>query len=208
MFRKNKYKPNSRLEIGCFGLLLALTVCPILIMSYAAIVAFKDFQAFPAQPAHITLAKAPSLLAGKEKIWVIIDDIQWDCNHIFHKETRRRKGYTTYYTTYILFTNKDKNVWGVTSFSGELTCDQMIEQEKEAVGVLQLIDNDESVESMSPISLIDNGFDIWKYRIGNKFLWFCHTCGGRNDAMRDLLLSFAVILFLLLVIALILFWRI
>ena len=205
MVRKSYYRSDSTLEIGCFFFVLLLFIIPIVLFIYSGINAFNEFKSLPDQPQHTTLAESSSLLNDKGVAWVIIDDLVWDCSHIFQETQVIRGGRgpdIVIKIMHIPFTNKQHNIFGETRLTDNLTltCDEIKSQE--VVGVLE-----SESDLMMSHHLFYEGFDYSKYTVNGKSLLLCHTCGGKDTARRDLIISMTMILILLLPIFVILFWR-
>lgn len=123
MERRSYYRSDLQ-PIGCFILALPFLIIPVFLFMYSGINAFNEFKNLPDKPQHTTLAKSPSLLADKGEAWVIIDDLVWDCNHIFQETQviRSYRGRDTIITImHIPFTNKQHNIFGETRLTENLT---------------------------------------------------------------------------------------
>ena len=193
---------SSLSPINLTGLGLML----ILLFSCTGFFSYKEFQSFPAEPQHILLAEAQSLVARQQKAWVVVDDLRWDCNHLFEKEDNPTGRGMKTINTYIPFTNVSGNVWGMTYFSGAVSCNAIRQWEKEAMGVLWFINENEFECLQSGCApstyedLIDNGFSALKHQPNGKILFFCHNCGGGENARNNMGFSLSMIVLGLLLI--------
>jgi hypothetical protein len=163
-----------------------LGIFAILLFSFLGFISWRELQNLPETPQHTTLAEASSLVT-RQKAWVIIDDIQWDCNHIYYKEVDRNTH------TDIVFTNESRNVWGFAYFSSETTCDEAMKEE--AVGILDFANDKKRAD------LTNNGFDVSQYEKNSKFLSLCTYCGRSNSRTGVILSSIMVILGASLIVA-------
>ena len=163
-----------------------LGILSILSFTYLGFVSWKELQTFPKEPEHMNLLEASSLIP-QQIPWVIADDIQWDCGHIFYKEVNG----DTY--TYIIFTDKSNSVWGFSFFPRKMTCDE-VAQEK-AVGILDFANNAQRADVTSL------GFDLSKYEKNSKFLSLCTYCGTSNSRTGVIIASIMVIIGVSLIVA-------
>jgi hypothetical protein len=163
-----------------------LGILSILFFTYLGFVSWKELQTFPKEPKHMNLFEASSLIPQQIQ-WVIADDLQWDCDHIFYKEVN---GETH---TYIIFTDKGKSVWGFSFFSQKMTCDEVAHEK--AVGILDFAN---SAQRADVTSL---GFDLSKYETNSKFLSLCTYCGTNNSRTGVIIASIMVIIGASLIVA-------
>jgi hypothetical protein len=164
----------ATLLMGCFGMFN-----------------FIDFLSFPTEPKHTTLSEASLLIPIRGKNWVILDDIQWDCSHIFYEETSSGRENTKTVYTHIIFTNKNNSIWGVAKIIHKLPCAEILRKEKEANGVLNFVDDWERAY------LTDHHLNISKYETNGKFLSFCTDC-EKNTSLTIALIGLGTALVLLI----------
>jgi hypothetical protein len=163
-----------------------LGILSIAFFTYLGFVSWKDLKTLPKEPKHMNLLEASSLLS-QQKQWVMVDDLQWDCDHIFYKEVN---GETH---TYIIFTDKGKDVWGFSFFSRKLTCDEVAHEK--TTGILDFANN----AQRSDVSSL--GFDLTKYEKNYRFLSLCTYCGTSNSLIGVIIAAIMVIVGAILIIA-------
>jgi hypothetical protein len=160
-------------------MLKVIGILAILLFGYSSFFNWRELEGFPSDPEHMSLSAASSLVANQH-VWVVIDDIKWDCSHVYYYKVNQSTN------TDVLFTDKDNTLWGLATFSSEMTCDEVM-QEK-GIGVLDVA-NDKKRND-----LIARGFDVSKYETGGKLLSLCTYCGKDNSRLGVLLSVVMVIL--------------
>src|SRR5690349_7928667 len=93
-------------------------VLSILLSGFIGLISVKELLVLPSEPQHMQVSEALSKISNG-RLWVILDDIQWDCNHIYHFERRRSDD------TYIVFADKDKKILGLALFNGKRNCEDV-----------------------------------------------------------------------------------
>jgi hypothetical protein len=165
-------------------LMWGLGLVSMLFFTYFGFISWREYSRFPAEPVHITLIEESSV-AAKNKAWVIIDDIQWDCDHIFYKDVDANTH------TDVVFSDKSNSIWGYAFFSSKMTCDELVQEE--AVGVLDFANDKKRAD------LIENGFDVSKHEANGRFLSLCTHCGKGNSLLGIILSGIMIIIGALLV---------
>ncbi len=166
-------------------LLRWLGIFAVLGCGYFGFISWRELQELPEAPQQMNLAEASLLVSQQKTTWAIINDIQWDCNHIYYYKVDSKTN------TDIVFTNKSKDIWGYAFFSREITCNEVM-QEK-AVGILNYANDRERA------NLISNSFDVSQYEKNSKFLSLCTSCGRGNSQTGVILYLIMVILGVLLI---------
>ena len=165
---------------------ILLGILSILSFSYLGFVSWKELQTFPKEPSPIHLFEASTLIPQQIQ-WVIADDLQWDCDHIFYKEVNGQ----TY--TYVIFTDTAKNVWGFSFFPRKMTCDQVAHENP--IGILDFANNAQRADVTSL------GFDLSQYEKNSRFLSLCTYCGRSHSRTGVMIASFIVIVGAVLIVA-------
>jgi hypothetical protein len=171
--------PNFPIKLRLMG------IVTIFVFGFFSFVTWRELQAFPQKPTHMLLSEAV-LLTSTQRPWVVIDDIKWDCSHIYYSQVDRRTH------TDIVFTNGDNSLWGYAMFSDELTCDEVLN--RNGIGVLSIANNKKRSD------FINSGFDISSHEANGKFLALCTYCGRSNSLIRVILSVFMVVIGALLVV--------
>jgi len=148
----------------------------ILLSCFIGFLSVKELAVLANEPQHMLISDAVSKVSEKP-LWVILDDIQWDCDHVFYFEDNRDS------STYIVFTNKEKSVLGFALFGGKKDC--KVIRQNEVAGVLDVaVDR----KSRSLYSLLaENGFDIALHEKNGTLLSLCTYCGRENSLIGIIL---------------------
>src|SRR5437868_1359338 len=56
----------------------------VLVFCYFGFISWRELQELPEVPQQMNLAEASSFVSQQKTTWAIINDIQWDCNHIYY----------------------------------------------------------------------------------------------------------------------------
>jgi len=105
---------------------------------------------------------------SSNNLWVILDNIKWDCNHIYYQDT----GDTTF-NTYIVFVDNYSNPTGLAVFDQKYSCDAIMKME--VSGTLGYLSRRQG-EHILPKIGVDAGS-------ATKFLEFCTYCGRNNSTI-------------------------
>lgn len=143
------------------GLICVALSIPLTLFSWL------QLQAFPEQPKHMLLSQAVAQIPSTN-LWIILDDIKWDCNHIYYQDT----GDTTF-NTYIVFVDNKSNPVGLAVFNQKYSCDAIMKLE--VSGTLGYLSRRQG-EHILPKIGVDAGS-------ATKFLEFCTYCGRNNSTM-------------------------
>jgi hypothetical protein len=146
-------------------------VVAILLSGFIGFISAKELLALPSEPQHMLISEALSKVSEK-RLWVVLDDIQWDCSHVYHLERSKSDD------TYIAFTDKDKMVLGLALFGGEKDC-KSVTQNKVA-GVLDVGVKGTDGATLYK-ALTEDGVDVALYENNGRLLSFCTFCGRQNS---------------------------
>jgi hypothetical protein len=150
----------------------------ILLSGFIGYLSIKELAALPSVPLHMTMTEALSKVSAKKELWVILDDIQWDCTRVYYYERDK----TT--DTYITFTDKNKIVLGLALFGGKQDCKVVVQKEIAGVLAVSVLKEDTRLYG----SLLENGFDVASHKQNGTLLSFCTYC-GRSNSLTGVFLS-------------------
>ena len=153
-------------------------VFAILLSGFIGYLSVKELIALPREPIHMTMEEAISKVSDKKELWVILDDIQWDCAHVYYFERDK----TT--DTYIIFTDKSKIVLGLALFGGKQDCEVVVQNKITGVLTLSSLKEDTRLYGL----LMENGFDVALHKNNGTLLSFCTYC-GRSNSLTGIFLS-------------------
>jgi hypothetical protein len=145
-------------------------ILSILVSCFAGFLSVKDLVSLPSKPQHMTISDALSRI-GEQPLWVILEDIQWDCEHAFYFERVKTS------RTYIVFTDKNKVVLGLAVFGGTKDCQSNTQNEVSGVLEIAGVTNNSELYRL----LTENGFNIGLYKKNGAFLSLCTYCGRGNS---------------------------
>ncbi len=154
----------------------------------------KELLVLPSEPQHMQISEALPKVSEK-RLWVILDDIQWNCDYVYFFE-RNKSGDDTY----ILFTDKNNIVLGLAMFNGKKDCKAVAQ--REIAGVLDVGVKGTDGATLSK-SLTDSGIDVAFHEKNGTLLLLCTYCGRENSSLGIVLSLFllvsGIILFLPLI---------
>ncbi len=147
-------------------------VFAILLSGIIGFISVKELLVLPSEPQHMRISEALPKVAEK-RLWVILDDIQWHCDHVYFFE-RDKSGDDTY----ILFTDKNNAVLGLAMFKGKKDCQTVAQSE--IAGVL-----DVGVKGTDGVTLsnwlTESGIDVAFHEKNGMLLLLCTYCGRENS---------------------------
>jgi hypothetical protein len=180
MYLHRKTSPQALAIWGVIALLLS---------SFSGFISVKELLVLPSEPQHMSISTALSK-ASEKRLWVILDDIQWDCDHVYSFERNRSDD------TYIVFTDKDKTVLGLALFSGKKDCKTATQGE--VAGVFEVSVKGTNGAKLYQL-LADDGFDVAIHKTNGTLLSLCTFCGRKNSligvALSAIFLAMGVLLF-------------
>ena len=169
-------------------------VVAVLLSGFAGFISAKELLVLPSEPQHMQLSEALSKVSEK-RLWVILDDIQWHCDHVYFFERNKRGD-----NTYILFTDKNNSVLGFALFNGKKDCNTVAQSE--IAGVLDVgVKGTDGATLLK--SLTESGFDVAFHEKNGTLLLLCTYCGRENSLLGIVLSLFFLISGILLFIPLI-----
>lgn len=167
-----KIYPETAAIFGVFSLLLSFLI---------GFISVKELLILPSQPQHMSIAEALSKVPEK-RLWVILDDIQWDCDHVFYFEGNKGND-----DTYIVFTDKNKVILGLALFGGKKDCKAIAQNEIPGVLDVDVLTKNGRLY----LPLTKSGFDVSLHEKNGTLLSLCTYC-GRNNSLTGVALSVIV----------------
>ncbi len=175
MFFPKKVLPETWAVFGIFSILLSC---------FIGFLSVKELAGLPSEPQHMLISEALSKVSEK-RLWVILDDIQWHCDHVYFFE-RNKSGDDTY----ILFTDKNNTVLGLGLFNGKKECEAVVKSEVSGVLDVGVKGTDGATLSRS---LTESGVDVSFHEKNGTFLFLCTYCGRENSSLGLVLSLFFLI---------------
>ena len=169
-------------------------VLAVLLSGFIGFISAKELLVLPSEPQHMQLSEALSKVSEK-RLWVILDDIQWHCDHVYFFERNKRGD-----NTYILFTDKNNSVLGFALFNGKKDCKAVAQSE--IAGVLDVgVKGTDGTTLLK--SLSESGIDVAFHEKNGSLLLLCTYCGRENSmlgvALSLLFLIIGILLFIPLI---------
>lgn len=165
-----------------------LGILAILVSGFTGFISLKELLVLPSKPQHMKISEALSKISN-ENLWVVLDDIQWDCDHVYYFERRGNSN------TYIVFTDKDKMVLGLALFGSKADCKAVMKNE--IAGVLEVGVKGTDGATLYKL-LTENGIDVALHEKNGTLVGFCTFCGRENSLIGFVLstIFFALGIFL------------
>lgn len=160
-------------------MLRVLRILTILGFGYLGFFSWRQLQSFPPEPQPMTLREA-SHVAEQGRAWVIVEDIQWNCDHMYYSQVNRNTW------TDIVFTDNSSELWGLAIFDREKTCDEI--KAEAGIGVLDV------ASTKKRNDLIANGFAVSEYERNGVFLSLCTYCGRENSRLGVIVSSILILI--------------
>ena len=150
------------------ALVFSLVVAIVSLM--VAITSWSHLQTLPDEPESSSLSQIASKLENQSSIWVTIPSVEWDCNNVVQYTNS-----TNDYQTDAVFTNAERTVMGVATFSGQKTCEQIMQSS--LTGEVYIMGEEYRAK------LPSRGFDMANYSKTTTFINICTHCGRGNSTI-------------------------